>query len=52
MNKTMNTPVIAGIGPLGTPEMIIIAILVLDFILGIILIHIYRWWWFVPATIL
>ena len=25
----MNTPIIAGLGPLGTPEMIIIAILVL-----------------------
>ena len=29
MNNIMNTPIIAGIGPLGTPEMIIIAILVL-----------------------
>lgn len=29
MNCIMNTPIIAGIGPLGTPEMIIIAILVL-----------------------
>ncbi len=29
MNYIMNTSIIAGIGPLGTPEMIIIAILVL-----------------------
>jgi sec-independent protein translocase protein TatA len=29
MNSIMNTPIIAGLGPLGTPELIIIAILVL-----------------------
>ena len=29
MNYLMNTPIIAGIGPLGTPELVIIAILVL-----------------------
>lgn len=29
MNYIMNTPIIAGIGPLGTPELVIIAILVL-----------------------
>ena len=29
MNYIMNTSIIAGIGPLGTPEMIIIAVLVL-----------------------
>ena len=29
MNNIMNTPIIAGLGPLGTPELIIIAILVL-----------------------
>jgi len=29
MNCIMNTPIIAGIGPLGTPELVIIAILVL-----------------------
>lgn len=29
MNYIMNTPIIAGIGPLGTPELVIIAVLVL-----------------------
>lgn len=29
MNYLMNTPIIAGIGPLGTPELVIIAVLVL-----------------------
>ena len=29
MNYVMNTPIIAGIGPLGTPELVIIAVLVL-----------------------
>ncbi len=29
MNPIMNTPIIAGFGPLGTPELIIIAVLVL-----------------------
>lgn len=42
-----------GVGRAATEAFVysFIAILVLDFILGIILIHIYRWWWFIPVTV-
>lgn len=43
-----------GVGRAATEAFVysFIAILVLDFVLGIVLIHIYRWWWFVPVTVL
>jgi phospholipid/cholesterol/gamma-HCH transport system permease protein len=42
-----------GVGRAATEAFVysFIAILALDFALGILLIHIYRWWWFVPATV-
>ena len=42
-----------GVGRAATQAFVysFIAILALDFLLGILLIHIYRWWWFVPATV-
>lgn len=42
-----------GVGRAATEAFVFsfMAILALDFALGIILIHIYRWWWFVPVTV-
>lgn len=42
-----------GVGRAATEAFVFsfMAILALDFILGILLIHIYRWWWFVPVPV-
>lgn len=42
-----------GVGRAATEAFVysFISILALDFVLGIVLIHIYRWWWFVPVTV-
>ena len=42
-----------GVGRAATEAFVFtfMSILALDFILGILLMHIYRWWWFVPVTV-
>lgn len=42
-----------GVGRAATEAFVysFISILALDFVLGIVLIHIYRWWWFIPVTV-
>ncbi len=42
-----------GVGRAATEAFVysFMAILALDFVLGILLMQIYRWWWFVPVTI-
>lgn len=42
-----------GVGRAATEAFVysFVAILALDFVLGILLIHIYRWWWFVPVPV-
>jgi len=43
-----------GVGRAATEAFVysFVAILALDFVLGIVLIHVYRWWWFVPVTVM
>ncbi len=42
-----------GVGRAATEAFVysFMTILALDFVLGILLMHIYRWWWFVPVTV-
>lgn len=42
-----------GVGRAATEAFVysFMSILALDFLLGILLMHIYRWWWFIPVTV-